>query len=519
MLKRLLPPLALTMTAALLPACQSIPTFGLNPAGNGVATPVPVQAADSYFVAARQDLDVRLAVRPNTRRARNVILFVGDGMGVSTLTAARIYQGQQAGSDGESTWTTMDRMPFSALVKTYAHDAQVSDSAPTATALTTGVKTRNDIIGLDHTATLDDCTGSRGREVTTLFEQAEAAGMATGIVSTARITHATPAAAYAHVANRDWENDTELPAAAHAAGCVDIARQLIEWPAGNGFEVVLGGGRAQFLSRSQSDPEDAGSNGLRGDGRDLTAEWSIRHPDGAYVWNREQFQAIDPETTPRLLGLFERDHMTFEAQRADDTAGEPSLTEMTVKAIQMLETHEGGYVLMVEAGRIDHAHHFGMAGLALDETVELDRAVAAALAMVDLQDTLVIVTADHSHNLTIAGYPRRGEPILGRVVGVDGRQALATDGQPYTTLSYANGPGGAVNQPRRNPADEETTALTYVQPALAPAYSASHGGEDVAARAVGPWAHLFQGTIEQNLIYHIVVHALGWRWTTTPPGP
>ena len=463
------------------------------------------QARDSYFVAAQAEMEGRLRLQTNTNRARNVILFVGDGMGVSTLTSARIHQGQRAGQDGESTWTAMDRLPYSALVKTYAHDAQVSDSAPTATALLTGVKTRNDIIGLDQTVALNDCAGGQGREVRTLFEQAEQQGLRTGVVSTARITHATPAAAYAHAANRDWENDSELPEDARVAGCADIARQLVEWPYGDGFEVVFGGGRAQFFPNSTSDAEDTGTRGLRTDGRDLVAEWTRARPERQYVWRQEQFDDLD--ITRPVMGLFERDHMEFEAQRSVDAGGEPSLTEMTLKALDVLDQGEGGYVLLVEAGRIDHAHHLGMAGLALEDTVELDRAVAAVLARVDLDDTLVIVTADHSHNLTISGYPHRDNPILGRVVDVDGRESLARDGQPYTTLSYANGPGATIG-PRRNPATEATTEFDYRQSALVALGSASHGGEDVVVRAIGPWAHLLQGTIEQNMIFHVMTHAL-----------
>ena len=486
------PVVALSIACALFP--QSL-----------VAQPLP-QAGDSYFRDAASDLEARLKVRANTSRARNVILFVGDGMGVSTLTAARIYQGQQAGQSGEAFWTVMDRLPYSALVKTYAHDSQVSDSAPTATALTTGVKTRNGIIGLDQTALENDCPGSRGREVMTLFEQAEVAGLRTGIVSTARITHATPAAAYAHVANRDWENDSALTAEAREAGCVDIARQLVEWPYGDGLDVVLGGGRAQFMPSTAMDPEVPGAVGLRTDGRDLTREWKARRSGARYIWNQAQFDALDGDAP--VLGLFERSHMSFEVDRARDTGGEPSLTEMTLKALDVLERGDRGYVLMVEAGRIDHAHHLGMAGRALAETVELDRAIAAVLARVNLEDTLIIVTADHSHNLTIAGYPRRGNPILGLVVGLDGKPMLAQDGKPYTTLSYTDGPGAAPGA-RRNPADEETTDFGYIQPALVALESATHGGEDVVVRASGPWSHLFNGTIEQHLIYHVIVHALG----------
>lgn len=477
-------------------------------AGSATAQDAAPQAQDSYYLAARQALKARLVEAPRTGPAKNVILFIGDGMGVSTLTAARILAGQRLGVDGESYSLTMDTLPYTALVRTYAHDAQVSDSAPTATAMTTGVKTRNDIIGLSQHAIVDDCAGSRDKSVRTLFEMAETAGLATGVVSTARITHATPAAAYAHSANRDWENDSELPAKAKAEGCIDIARQMIEWPAGNGFEVMLGGGRAQFLTADQVDVEDPGAKGLRRDGRDLVAAWRKANPKGAYVWNAKGFDAVDPASTDKLLGLFQRDHMTYEGERAADPGGEPSLEDMTAKAIAMLQRSPQGYVLMIEAGRVDHAHHEGLAGRALEEAIALDAAVKRALAMVNLDETLVVVTADHSHGLTISGYPKRGNPILGTVQGQSGKVAKAPDGKAYTTLSYATGPGG-VDGPRADPATIDTTAPGYRQPALVLSRSAAHSGEDIALRAIGPQAHLLQGTIEQNLIFHVMARALG----------
>lgn len=466
---------------------------------------------DSYYRSAQADLSALLDAPVRTGRARNVILFIGDGMGISTQTAARIYQGQMAARDGESTRTAVESLPFSALVRTFAHNAQVPDSAPTATAMTAGIRTSNDIVGLDQRAILNDCAGSADKTVITLFEQAEARGLATGLVTTARITHATPAAAYAHTPNRDWENDAAMSEAGRREGCIDIARQLMEWPAGNGFEVILGGGRAHFLPSTEQDPESAAQVGLRADGRNLITEWKARYPDGVYVWNAEQFEAASE--APRLLGLFEPDHMKFDLQRAGDSGGEPSLAEMTARAIRMLESREQGYVLMVEAGRIDHAHHLGLAGAALDETVALDRAVEEALRLVDLEETLVIVTADHSHNLTIAGYPRRDNPILGVVVGVNGEVSQGSDGKAYTTLSYANGPG-AVDGHRHDPRRDDTSAPGYVHPALMHLESASHGGEDVALHAVGPWAHLFRGTIDQPVIYHVMAHALGFSQTS-----
>jgi alkaline phosphatase len=464
------------------------------------------QANDAYFRAARSALQERLRVTPNTGQAKNVILFVGDGMGISTVTAGRIYEGQKRGVDGESNALTMERLPYAALSKTYTHDAQVADSAPTAVAMVTGVKTRNDVIGVNSEAAVGDCAGSKGKEVATLAAMAERAGQATGIVSTARITHATPAAMYAHTPHRDWEGDANMPPEAIAAGCKDIAQQLAAWPQGDGFEVIFGGGRDRFLPSTMNDPEDQDRKGSRKDGRNLVAEWQNRYPNsGAFVWNKEQFDRLDAKT-PHVLGLFERSHMRYEADRLKDNGGEPSLAEMTVKSIDILSQNPNGFFLMVEGGRIDHAHHDGNAYRSLEDMVAFDNAIKVALDKVKLEETLVIVTADHSHTLTISGYPRRGNPILDTIVEPDGNAKLGKDGKPITTLGYANGPG-AVKEGEPRPVPAGTTAPDYKQQSLVPLESETHGGEDVAIFAGGPWAHLFAGVVEQNYIYHVIEHA------------
>jgi alkaline phosphatase len=153
-----------------------------------IAVLTPPQIDDPYFVAAAE----RLAQTPSTGRTRNVIIFIGDGMGISTVTASRIFAGQRAGRDGESNQLTMDTFPHTALSRTYGNDAQVSDSAPTATALLSGVKANNGVIGLTSAAPPELCDGSQAYISQSLFEMAEAHGLATGIVSTARITHRRP---------------------------------------------------------------------------------------------------------------------------------------------------------------------------------------------------------------------------------------------------------------------------------------------------------------------------------------
>ncbi|MFA7586527.1 MAG: alkaline phosphatase [Novosphingobium sp.] len=484
-------------------ACLAL-LLGLSAAANAETT------ADTGSYRARGEAalqQLKAAPAPQVR-ARNVIVFIGDGMGVSTLTAARIFAGQGQGADGESFQTAMDGLEYTALVKTYSHDAQVADSAPTATAILSGVKTRNGVIGIGPEATLDDCASGKSHHVPSLLALAQARGLATGVVTTTRITHATPAATYAHTVQRDWESDFDVPQAAKDQGCVDIARQMIEGEVGSRLDVIMGGGRAAFMPIETKDPEYAGKAGLRRDRRDLLKAWRKANPKGLYVWNRAQMAAFDPAKQTRLLGLFEPDHMQYEADRAKDGAGEPALAEMVETAIKALQAKGEGYVLLVEGGRIDHAHHAGNAHRALADAQALDEAIAAALKLVDLKETLVISTADHSHTLTINGYPMRGNPILGTVAEAPGEPTLAKDGKAYTTLSYANGPGAVHGHERPDPAVADSVSLEYRQQALVPLASETHGGEDVVVRASGPGAQLVRGTIEQNTIYYIMREAL-----------
>jgi alkaline phosphatase len=486
--------------------------------------------AAEWYTAGRQAVEAASKLQANTAPARNVILFVGDGMGVATVTAARILEGQRRGESGEENLLSFERFPYVALSKTYSVNQQTSDSAPTMTAMVTGVKTKDRMLSVSQDARKGDHASVAGNELITLLELAEDNGLSTGIVTTARLTHATPGACYAHTVDRDWEFDGKLPSAAREAGFSDIARQLIEFKHGDGVEVALGGGRSFFLPETTADPEDPGKTGSRLDGRDLTAEW-LKKPQAAYIWNKAQFNAIDSTHTRHLLGLFERDHLKYEADRLTDLGGEPSLTEMTVKAIELLSRNERGFFLMVESGRIDHAHHAGNAYRALTDTIELSNAVKAAQQKTDPRSTLIIVTADHSHTLTISGYPKRGNPILGAVVEPDKDEAEKDQlGLPYTTLNYANGPGytGASDQqpagtktyphrPKSYQKDPQsrpdlngvdTTAPRYMQETVFPLDAETHGGEDVAIYATGPQAHLIHGVQEQNVIFHVMKAAL-----------
>jgi alkaline phosphatase len=443
-------------------------------------------------------------------RARNLILFVGDGMSLPTVAAARILDGQRKGGPGEGNHLAWESFPQTALSRTYNTDSQTPDSAGTMSAMATGVKTRAGVISIDRSARRGDCTAARAAQRLSLWELAASAGMATGVVSTARVTHATPAATFSHAADRNWENDGRIPAAARAAGCTDIALQMVESPYGNGPDVLLGGGRRNFMPATAPDPEYPGKTGQRQDGRDLVAEWLARHPGGSYAWNAAQFAAA-PAGAP-LLGLFEPSHMQYEHEReSGDGAGEPSLADMTRAAIERLSGDPDGYVLLVEGARIDHAHHEGNAFHALDETIALSEAVAVANALTSADDTLVLVTADHAHTMAFVGYPMRGNPILGKVMeeGDDGTQvpALDEDGLPYTTLVYANGPGYAGANGRPDLTAVDTADPDYRQEAIVPLGAESHGGDDVGIWARGPGAAAVRGSVEQNTIFHFLLQA------------
>jgi alkaline phosphatase len=401
---------------------------------------------------------------------------------------------------------------------------QVGESASTATAILGGQKTKAGFVGVSAKAHRANCASSRDAHLPSLLELAESSGKSTGIVTTTRLTHATPASAYAHVPEREWENDKNLTAEARQNGCSDIATQLIEFPFGNGIEVALGGGRIKFLPQEIEDPEGADTSDGREDGRNLAQEWTRKYPNSAYIWNQQQFDSIDPNATDHLLGLFSSDHMQYEADRLEDPAGEPSLAQMTKLAIEMLSRNKEGYFLLVEGGRIDHGHHENNAYRALTDGIAFADAVGVADEMTDENDTLIVVTADHSHTFTIGGYTTRGNPILGKVVAndADGNSKatydLMGDNKPYTTLGYQSGPGGAwVGGPRPDLSNIDTqNDKNYLQQAALPAEDETHGGEDVAVYARGPGAERIHGVIEQNEIYDAIDAAVHLSSGGTP---
>jgi alkaline phosphatase len=490
------------------------------------------------------------ADQPVTGGAKNVILFVGDGMGVSTVTAARILAGQKINSKGgEEYQLNMEKLPWSAFSKTYSVNQQTSDSAPTATAILSGVKTKDGIIGLGPSVIPDNYASVNDKNrVPSILHLAKRMGKSAGVVTTTTLTHATPGSCYAYAPSRGWESDANLygeSRTAYRAGYPDIARQLIEFSRNHGLpqiDVALGGGWEKFLPKRAAKDEPKGE---RLDNRDLTREWRLRFKNAAYVSNRTELLAVDASKVDHLLGLFNKDQMEYSVDR--DTNKEPRLVEMTAKALEILKKNPKGYFLMVEGGRIDHGHHAGNAYRALTECLEMDEAVKYAVEHTDARDTLIIVTADHSHTLTLSGYAQRGNPILGLVKqpGAAGkpstRNSMDKSGRPYTTLQYANGPGytgrstvkkkfdgrehevevpegpkffphspekmSGVVRGRTRLTQEMVLDKNYLHEAAIPLAGETHGGEDVPIFARGPQAHLFRGVREQNYIFQVMKYA------------
>jgi alkaline phosphatase len=283
-----------------------------------------------------------------------------------------------------------------------------------------------------------------------------------------------------------------VPTDARQRGCKDLAEQL----AGSAATVALGGGRESFLPAATQDAE--GANGIRQDGADLTTGWS-------YIWNRQQLADHDPGDGARLLGLFASQEMFAE----DDSAGRnPTLAEMTRAALARLSRNDEGYVVLIEHEGTDEFQHLGLIRRALDSARELNDAVKTALEMVDLDDTLVIVTADHGQGIVFSGYAVKGNPILGLATTPEGPH-LGLDKKPYTTLGFHAAPQAHPGQPRADLSKVDTTAYDFVPQSIFPSWSVPHSGDDVSLYAVGPRSHLFGGVLDQSDLYYLLLHALG----------
>ncbi len=446
--------------------------------------------------------------------AKNVIFFLGDGMGPVTTTAARIWKYKESGS------LTMDTLPYAARIKTYSLDAQTTDSAPSMAAYMTGVKTRNEVLSMDGNTfakppskdaatnvsnAITNCPATgNGTASKTLLELAIAQGKATGVVSTARLTHATPAATYAHSCHRDAE--------------YDISRQAV--PGGAGFNAALGngvdvlmGGISYYWRPFNATTTPRG----RPDGRDLVDE--LQKKGYTAVSDLPGMNSAPVSTGSKLIGLFDfalaQGHMSFELDR--DPSKEPSLAQMTTKSIDILSKNGKGFFLMVEGGRIDHALHGTNAARALSDTIAFDNAVKAAIDKVktfdpNLENTLIVVTADHDHTMAFNGYGKRGDDPLGLSYNyVTGAPNTDVSGNSYSTLVFGNGSNRPdVRVPLDASAVKSNDYLQEVAIRRGAAGSETHGGGDVMLFATGIGSKTFKGTLDNTRIFGLIKSAAGY---------
>ncbi|XP_045598098.1 alkaline phosphatase isoform X2 [Procambarus clarkii] len=480
--------------------------LGVMGRGQHKTKPSAVVEDSAYWnLKMQEELQAQLEKEPIVRQAKNVILFLGDGTSISTLTAARLLKGHRTGNF-EHEVMAYEKFPYSTLIKTYSADKVVTDSAASSTAYLSGVKGNQATIGVDANVQLADCNAMNVPQFHThsILKNFQDAGRSTGIVTVTRVTHASPAGTYAHTAERHWESDDDInDAEGDPDLCDDIAEQLILGETGSRIKVILGGGRQKFTPKNVVEDPEGGDGGKRDDGKNLIQTWidqKVLLGNSSYVWHRNDLLTLDTAHTDYLMGLFDWGHVAY---TVDQDSSNPSLEEMTRAAIEVLQKDANGYFLFVEGGNIDRAHHLNEYRSALEEAIEFEKAIETAVGLTDPQDTLIIVTADHAQPLVINGYQERGSDVL------DLGDYSDVDGLPYTTLLYTNGPGyrGEVDGSRPDPSTEDYSDPHYVGAATVPMVESNHAGEDVVLYARGPHAHLFTGIHENTYIPHALRYA------------
>jgi alkaline phosphatase len=452
-------------------------------------------------------------VPPQEQKAKNVILFIGDGMGLVSRQIARILS--KGITEGKyNGYLDMELLQDGmAFINTSGYDSLVTDSANSASAYATGHKSVVNAMGVYENSDPDPLAHPKVENIAEIVKRAR--GMSVGLVSTSNITDATPAAMVAHTRRRAEQNF--------------IAGEMMK------ADIVLGGGSRQFLPKSV-----AGSK--RDDDRDLIEEFKAR--GYAFATDRAGLEAAKGE---KLLGLFGLDNMNVyldrEILKDPEVLGgftdEPTLVEMTKKAIDILSKNENGFFLMVEGACIDKQLHAMDWERSAYDTIEFDKAIAAAREFaVSDGSTLIISTADHSHGISIMGtYHERD--------GKTGREAVRTYAESvFPTFADANGDGFP-----ENPAPDVTLAIGYanhpdyyedfkfrnkpVSPAVMsgdiavgnavrapqgvfyigniPANESSevHAADDVPLSAAGPGADYFRGVMDNTEVFFGITRALG----------
>jgi alkaline phosphatase len=466
------------------------------------------------------------------KKAKNVIFFLGDGMGSAPITAARILS--KGITEGRySGMLEMDRMEYRGMVTTSGYDSIATDSANSMSAYMCGHKSSVNAMGVYVASDPDPARHPRVETITELLKRTR--GMSVGIVTTAEVQDATPAAVFAHTRRRSEYQDI-----------MDQALKSSQQP-----DVILGGGSASLLPQSVP-----GSR--RKDERDLVKEFQAQ--GFAWVASRAQLKSVMSGVAPdKLLGLFHLGHMNFYMDRefqknpnapnpsqsiiAPQFNDQPTLTEMTTAALQVLEKNLNGFFLMVEAASIDKAEHPLDWQRAVYDTIEFDQALGAAKRWAaNRDDTLIVVTADHNHAMSIAGTNDANRGVGRQANGVYAEAGFPNyvdtngDGFPdnpdpsrtlFVTFSNhpdfhddfrfkqagyiepalidrnaPNGPTAVANPERDSPAELQLGNLDYAQT------NCVHTVEDVPLGASGPGAARFNGVLDNTDVFFAMMDAL-----------
>ncbi|MGD9737504.1 MAG: alkaline phosphatase [Solirubrobacterales bacterium] len=422
----------------------AVAALALTVAGAGTA------AATGAFESHRSDTERAVAGALKKRDPKNVIFLLGDGMGTQEITAARYYQGVNSPLN-------VDRMPFTGFDTTWSLKPAATppylpdydpDSAATGTAWATGQKTIDERISQGPSSAED----VPGTNLETILELAQKRGMKVGDVSTAEITDATPAVLAAHISLRGCQGPANMaacPAETKAAGGLgSIAEQEID----HGVDVLLGGGRARFEQTIEAGPY-AGK----------TVVQQAQEQGYRYVTDADGLSTVGGGKP--VLGLFNSGNMSLEwsgpaaslgkgnapepCTEGQRPANEPSLAAMTRRAIDLLDNrNRNGFFLQVEGASIDKQDHATNACGQIGETIAFDRAIGVAL---DYQEehpnTLVVVTADHSHTSQIVGEDASGTGLppgySTNLTTKDGQTLALT----YGTAGYQEGTAPAAVAP------------------------------------------------------------------------
>jgi len=403
-----------------------------------------------------------------------VFYLIGDGMGAAQRQITELFKQTQI--DDSKVKLAMNKFPVAGLITTYSTDTLVTDSAAAGTALACGYKTNNGMIS----------QLPNGENVTSLIEEAEAKGLSTGVITTTRITHATPAVFYSHHASRNAENE--------------IAEQLADAD----IEFIAGGGFRHFVPQNGEFGKSK-----REDDRNLFSEMSAKGYTVFVGAEDDSFANYQPKADDKVIALFTNSHIPYEVDRINDAdTNVPSLREMTEKAVDLLSKDEDGFFLMVEGGRIDHACHINDPAGNIHDTLAFDDVVQYAYEFYqkNSQDTLIVVVADHETGGMGLGYGQNYFLKLDELldVKVSGEDTLnyvyEANGDRKAFIDYV-----AKNCGLDNLSDEElaelNTAMDVVDKGMR---------EDVPVQKYGP-SYYNPPAVATN---HIVSERTNIFWTT-----